>query len=153
MDILSIMEISAEIEDRAALLYHTLSLRFKKNPSGYNFWEKLSREEKAHADKVRTYCRQRLNLPVYRKGHPELIDELENLKKHILKKINEAPDKSISEALQMAYHIEGLMAHAHLSRICEIKDPLLAKLLIKLGYEDRHHQERIRHFNWMVPER
>lgn len=151
MDILTIMEVAADIEDRASQLYHLYSKRFNKNPDGYVFWEKLSREEKKHADSVRTYRRQRLELPSYHKPHPELLKELETVRKFIIQQIDQSTEDSITSALNIAYRIEGLMAHAHLSRICEIGDPLLTKLLMKLGYEDRNHQEKIRHFGWIVP--
>ncbi len=151
MDILTIMDLAAEMEDRAALLYHSYSRHFKDNPQACTFWEGFCLEEKKHADMVRTYRRQRLNLPVYRNSHPYLEDEIEAALSTLIGNLKRVEHEHISSALLAGYRLEGLMVHAHLHRIGEVGDPILAKLFIKLGQEDRHHQEKIRQIAKVFP--
>jgi len=54
MDVLAIMDLAAELEERVALLYHNYSAHFHASQAGFLFWEHLSLEEKRHADMVRT---------------------------------------------------------------------------------------------------
>ncbi len=145
MDILAVLDAAAELEDRVALLYHTFSQRFRTNPSGFSFWEQVSMDEKRHADMVRTYRRQRLILPVSRRDHPGLQRELEEVRRLVMEDLRQAEQEHIHTALEVAYQLEERLCQAHLSRVTEVVDPLLTKLLGKLGHEDRRHQERILH--------
>ncbi len=146
MDILTIMDLAAEVEEGAADLYHTYSQRFFSTPEGYAFWEELCREEKRHADTARTYRRRRVDLP-FRTSmqHPELIADLWNIKRYLRRQMERDPQEEyISNSLQVAYRLETMMAHAHLHHLSEIGDPLLTRLMMKLGDADHAHQEKIK---------
>ena len=143
MDILSLMDLAAEVEDRAALLYHTFSRRFRETPAGCEFWERLSLEEKHHADTVRTYRRERLLLPVRPSVDAHVLERLETARSFLGERLRAADEDTFTLALSTAYRLEGILEHAHVDRAGEVHDPLLARLMVKLGAEDRHHLEMV----------
>ncbi len=151
MDILSIMDTAAVVEDRAALLYHSFSQRFLENQAGFTFWEQLSLEEKGHADIVRTYRRQWLVIPCQHRSHPRLLAKLESIQAFIVRELREPSLETISRALETAVYLETMMQHSHLAYIQELGDPILTKLLNRLGHEDQRHREWISRMSAVFP--
>ena len=143
MDVLAIMDLAAELEERVALLYHNYSAHFHASQAGFLFWEHLSLEEKRHADMVRTYRHQRLLLPVCRRSHPDLLRDLEQVRRAALQELRQVEREHIREALEVAQAVENQLCRAHLSHISTVADPVLVRLLGRLGQEDQRHLEKI----------
>jgi hypothetical protein len=144
MDMNSLMDLAAAIEDETGALYRAFSTQFQSNPEGYRFWEEIAREEHRHADMIRVCKRQRHSIIMPRRLHTEAGMEFNRALSAIRqRRAGDTDGASIGQALETALEIERILHRLHSSTCRGIAEPMFVRLMSRLCDADAAHQHKI----------
>lgn len=138
-----LLQLCAEIEDNAALLYHLFAAQSEQASEIQKMWRTTALEEEEHANQFRLAGRLRGEAI-----DDVTIDEHQVLRvlgavKAVIEKAKEKPP-SYDQALQLSIQMEEKLAEFHLNSVATFCDDYCAKLFQSMAKNDKIHVARLR---------
>lgn len=143
LEILHIMDICIQIEEKCAELYYNFAARFEQIPEVNEFWKQMAIEEENHANEIKMAVRlkgcgiDKLNLNI------STVRQLLNNMIEIVKKTEKAPP-DLNSALHGALKIEERLTACHITCVADFKDSSMSKLFSKMSSNDEMHALRLK---------